>query len=203
MDEIISKDSYVQFLLFQLVTNFDKGSLDHKANFKIVYDCGQEEFEESALVQLLSIFNTVMVNYYGDHIEVICVITESDHMTNIISIFMNLYDRKLLNPFIMSFINLLDKQNTPSHGDDIYLLYKDNLDLDNLSLSSEEELFLRMLKVQVDFSRPYFMFYCHGFNEITLARDNLLAKLYFACKNILILSSNDSLDSLCLLLTRS
>lgn len=198
--EVILSHIDIQFALYSFyifyddVENKEERSTE-KLTCELRYPKVDTTLSESILCDLLSIFDSLQVMYQIDKTVVVATLSSLESKMRVYTIYRQLYEKSLVNPFILTFIKEKKGWRFKDAGSDIYQYRPDADDINGTDLSKEELDFVQFIKQQLSLFYPYYMFFCLGWREQDVAESALMRKLGKSFENVFFLSTPERFTS--------
>ncbi|MEG6612482.1 hypothetical protein CDQ84_11240 [Clostridium thermosuccinogenes] len=196
ISDIIIHNIEIQFALYQFFVMYsDVENKDEYANYtihcQICYPSEENSLSNSTLSVLLSVFDSIIVDYQKSKTIVLGQFSDLDSKMKIYDIYKELYEKSLLNPFIMSFLDIKNGHKIGKINDCIYQYQPCEDDMENIVLNKEELAFIEFINQQLTLSDNHIIFYCLGWNDSNIEASMTMKKLKKYFKKIFFLSAPD------------
>jgi hypothetical protein len=196
ISDIIIHNIEIQFALYQFfamysdVENKDECA-DDTINCQICYPNEKTNLNNSTLSVLLSIFNSIIVDYQTNKTIVSGQFSNLNSKAKIYDIYKELYEKSLLNPFIISFLDVKNRYKVGDINNCIYQYEPCEDDMKTIILNKEELTFIEFINQQLMLSNNEIIFYCLGWNDCNVETSMTMKKLKKYFKKIFFLSTPD------------
>lgn len=205
ISDVIIHNIEIQFALYQFfvmysdVENKNERS-NEKINCQICYPKDENNLSSFQLSMLLSIFDSLIVDYQKNKAIVLGQLSNLDSKIKLHDTYKRLYKESLLNPFIISFLNKKNGHKMEDVSDCIYQYQPQEDDKEVVCLNKEEMIFIEFIKQQLILSEGCFVFYCLGWNAYNLETSITMKKLNKYFKRMFFLSTSNKFSSLYLII---
>ncbi|PJN57294.1 hypothetical protein PAEVO_40280 [Paenibacillus sp. GM2FR] len=197
--DVIVENINIQLSLYQFYVYYSgvENKEAHKKE-KLVYELRYpnegSKVSNELLSSLLSVFDSLNVVYKKNMMIIAAMLSDIDTKIKIYDLYKKLYEKSLLNPFIVAFTNEMKVGEMEIMGSAVFQYEPFLDDIDPIILNQKEIMFIDYIEQQLNLS-DYFMFYCYGWNEDDVAASVLLKKLAKYFKRIFFTSKPDPFSS--------
>ncbi|MBT2760463.1 hypothetical protein [Paenibacillus sp. ISL-20] len=197
--DVIVENINIQFSLYQFYVFYSGVEIKeaHKKE-KLVYELRYlnegSKLSNELLSSLLSVFDSLNVVYKKNAMIIAATLSDIDTKIKIYNLYKELYEKSLLNPFIVAFIKEMKVGKKESRGSAVFQYEPCYDDLRQIVLGQKEMIFIDYIEQQLNLS-DHFMSYCYGWNEDDVAASVVLKKLAKHFKRIFFTSMPDPFSS--------
>lgn len=198
--DVIVENINIQLSLYQFYVYYSgvENKEAHKKE-KLVYELRfpneGSKVSNELLSSLLSVFDSLNVAYKKNMMIISAMLSDIDTKIKIFDLYKKLYEKSLLNSFIVTFTNEMKVVGEMEIiGSDVFQYEPLLDDIEPIIMNQREIMFIDYIEQQLNLS-DYFMVYCYGWNEDDVAASVLLKKIAKYFKRIFFTSKSGPFSS--------
>lgn len=200
VSDVILHNIEIQFALYQFYVMYSdvENKNEHSNNTihcQICYPKEENNLSNSKLSVLLSIFDSLIVDYKNNKTIVLGQFSKLSSKTRIYDTYKELYTKSLLNPFVISFLNKTEEYKMQDISHCIYQYQPCEDDMKTIVLNNEELFFIDFINQQLALSDNHLIFYCLGWSAHDVETSTTMKKLKKYFKKIFFFSTSEEFSS--------